>query len=30
VKPLVNWDEVADSTRSTMAMARAQWDRWLH
>ena len=29
-KPLVNWTEVADSTRATVDLARAQWDRWLH
>lgn len=29
-RPLVNWPEVADSTRSTVDIARAQWDRWMH
>ncbi len=28
--PLVNWPEVADSTRATLDQARAQWDRWTH
>jgi hypothetical protein len=26
-KPLVNWTEVADTTRSAMDFTRAQWDR---
>jgi hypothetical protein len=26
-KPLVNWPEVADSSRATLDFARAQWDR---
>jgi len=28
VKPLVNWAEVADSTRSATDFVRAQWERW--
>lgn len=27
-KPLVNWTEVADSTRATIDYARVHWDRW--
>ena len=27
-KPLVNWPEVAESTRATLDLARAQWGRW--
>jgi len=27
VRPLVNWTEVADTTRSAMDYTRAQWDR---
>jgi len=29
-KPLVNWPEVADSSRATIEFARAQWDRLTH
>ncbi len=28
VKPLVNWTELADSSRTAVDFARAQLDRW--
>lgn len=28
VKPLVNWEEVADSSRTVVDSVRAQWERW--